>query len=165
MDATLMVPEFWTTFFATSAGAAAALGGLIIVAMSVNIEVIITIPSMPARAGATIASLVLVVVVTLATLIPRQPVFWLGVEVLLFSIIVAVMHIIEARQIIGLHRGAVEALLKVAVGLGPVLAFLVGGVLLVLDETAGLAWVAAGTILVVIGSVVNAWVLLVEIRR
>jgi modulator of FtsH protease len=165
MNTTLVVTEAWTPFFGTAAGAAAALGGLIIVAMSVNIEVIINSPSMPARAGSTIASLVLAVVVALAALIPEQPLFWFGIEVLAFSVVAAVMHIVEARQIIGLHRNGLEALLKVLVGLGPVLAFVVGGLLLVLGEQAGLVWVAIGTVLVFIGSVVNAWVLLVEIRR
>ena len=45
----------WGGFFAASAGAAAGLTGLIIVAMSVNIGTII------ARAGATISALVLAV--------------------------------------------------------------------------------------------------------
>jgi hypothetical protein len=49
----------WSEFFVATAGAAAALAGLIIVAMSVNIQTILNIPSMTSRAAATIASLIL----------------------------------------------------------------------------------------------------------
>jgi modulator of FtsH protease len=43
--------------------------------------------------------------------------------------------------------------------------FAVGGVLLITGAEAGLAWLAAGAVTVFILSVVNAWVLLVEILR
>ena len=119
----------WAGFFAASAGAAAGLTGLIIVAMSVNIGTII------ARAGATIAALVLAVVSSYRVLDARgtQPVW-------------AVMP-------------------KNLVVLVQVAPFLVGGVLLVADHPAGLGWIAAGSLSVFVGSVLNAWVLLVEILR
>ena len=77
------MPEGWSEFFLASAGAAAALAGLIIIAMTTNIRTILSIPAMPSRAGATIASLVLIVVCTAAGLIPGQAIELLGGEVLL----------------------------------------------------------------------------------
>ena len=50
------VMEGWHDFFVATVGAAAALAGLIIVAISVNIKDIIAFPSMISRAGATVAS-------------------------------------------------------------------------------------------------------------
>jgi len=43
--------------------------------------------------------------------------------------------------------------------------FLVGAALLVAGDTAGLGWIAGGVLAVFVGSVLNAWVLLVEILR
>ena len=43
---TVEMPEGWSDFFVATAGAAGALAGLIIVAMTVNITTIIGIPSM-----------------------------------------------------------------------------------------------------------------------
>ncbi|MCU1477000.1 MAG: hypothetical protein JWQ64_1693, partial [Subtercola sp.] len=79
--------EGWDDLFVASAGAAAALAGLIIVAMSVNIKQIIAIPSMPSRAGTSIASLVLIVVVSIGALIPVQASWGLGLQTLVFALV------------------------------------------------------------------------------
>jgi hypothetical protein len=50
-------------------------------------------------------------------------------------------------------------------GVIQVLPFIAGGILLVARREDGLYWVAAGSIAVSIFSVLNAWVLLVEILR
>ena len=157
----------WGGFFAASAGAAAGLTGLIIVAMSVNIATIIAIPSMTSRAGATIATLVLAVVASIAALVPGQPLWLYGVEVLVFGAAAAVFAVDSAVRVIsvrprGSRWGGVP---KSAVVIAQVLPYLVGGVLLVTGAESGLGWVAAGIVLVFVGSVLNAWVLLVEILR
>lgn len=64
--------EGWHDFFVANVGAAAALAGLIIVAISVNIEAIIKIPVITSRAGATVASLVLSLVSSGIMLIPSR---------------------------------------------------------------------------------------------
>ena len=43
--------------------------------------------------------------------------------------------------------------------------FVIGGILLVAGSYVGLYWIAGGVLLVFIGSVANAWILLVEILR
>jgi hypothetical protein len=69
--------EGWGEFLVATAGAAAALAGLIIVAMSVHIKTILNIPGMTFRAAAPIASLILSVVSASAgaqnaVMIPRK---------------------------------------------------------------------------------------------
>lgn len=59
----------WVPFFTAAAGASAALVGLIIVAMSVNVETIVGVRSLPARAISTIASLTYVVIASVFALV------------------------------------------------------------------------------------------------
>ena len=62
-------------------------------------------------------------------------------------------------------RPSYEHVLEIVMGQLPMLPFTIGGVTLVLGEGSGLAWLASGAVAVFILSVVNAWVLLVEILR
>jgi hypothetical protein len=159
--------DAWHDFYVASAGAAAALAGLIIVAMTVNIGTILQMAAMPSRAAATIGSLTLSVVVSVSSLIPGQPLWLLGAETVVFSLGAGALAVTAARQIVR-HRGEVAGppiVGKVAVVLAQILPFLVGGVLLLAGVDAGLFWNAAGIVLVFIGSVLSAWILLVEILR
>jgi hypothetical protein len=167
MTETALRLEEWHDFYVASAGAAAALAGLIIVAMTVNIATILQIPAMPARAASTIASLTLTVVVSISSLIPSQGTRLLGLEILLFSLGALALSVDAAWRMFQ-HRettspGALVA--KVSVSILQILPFVVGSVLLLANDTAGLHWTAAGIVLVFIGSVLSAWVLLVEILR
>ena len=49
----------WAEFSVATAGAGAALAGLVMVVISVNVREILASPSLPARAGAAVGSLVL----------------------------------------------------------------------------------------------------------
>ena len=164
---TVEMPEGWSDFFVATAGAAGALAGLIIVAMTVNITTIIGIPSMTSRAAATIASLVLIVVSAAAGLIPGQGPRLLGGEVLVFAAVAMALTIDSAvRMVRAVDRQYLAATwVKTAVALVQILPFLVGAAILLTGSYSGLNWIAAGVLLVFVGSVTNAWVLLVEILR
>ena len=66
---------------------------------------------------------------------------------------------------VGTTKSRASALVKGAIAAAPVLLFLIGGGLLTAELAAGLYWIAAGIATAFIVSVLNAWVLLVEILR
>jgi hypothetical protein len=158
----------WTDFFVAAAGASAALAGLVFVALSVNISHILRSPHLPIRAAATIATLLLILVSSMASLI-HQSTSALGIEIIAFGLGGCWLQIRSARQGFAararLHRPLWEAVLNAVLGQIQVLPFIVGGILLVTGHDGGAYWVAGGCIAVFITSVLNAWVLLVEILR
>jgi len=151
-----------------AAGASAALAGLVIVAVSVNINSILKFSHLPARAGAAIGSLILILVASMAVLVP-QPARALGVEILAFGAGCWWLEFQSLRRSVvasKLHqRPRSESLSEIVTAQVQVLPFLIGAILLVLSRPAGMYWVAAGTIAIFIFSTLNAWVLLVEILR
>jgi hypothetical protein len=91
--------EEWKEFFTSAAGASATLVGLVIVAVSVNVQRILEHPQLPSRSGATVAALVLILVSSLAELIP-QPIKALAIEILVFGLLVWLLQLWSARQIL-----------------------------------------------------------------
>jgi hypothetical protein len=160
--------SLWVNFFVAASGASAALAGLIFVALSVNINRILQVPHLPSRAGATIGTLILILVCSMAVLIP-QPAFALGVEILGFGICGWLLKVRSAYRAIAdrrrTARPAFEAVTETVFGQIQVLPFIAGGVLLITGDGSGFYWVAGGVIAVFVLSVFNGWVLLVEILR
>jgi modulator of FtsH protease len=158
----------WTNFFIAAAGASASLAGLVFVALSVNINRILEYPQLPSRAAATIGALMLILICSMATLIP-QPALALGIEILAFSICGWVLKAWSAYRAIvegaRTQRPVREAVTETLLGQIQVLPFIVGGVLLIRGDAAGFYWVAGGALTVFVFSVFNGWVLLVEILR
>jgi hypothetical protein len=157
----------WSTFFATAAGAAATLVGLIMVAVSVNLQRILAYRQLPSRAGAGIGALVLNLSASMAALIP-QPLTALAVEVICFAAVAWLVQLWSARQMIFAppdeRRSGPEMMASIGLGQLQVLPFVVGSVL-VLAGHGGVYWIAAGVIATFASAVFNAWVLLVEILR
>jgi modulator of FtsH protease len=158
----------WTNFFIAAAGASAALAGLVIVAMSVNINRILQHPHLPSRAGATVGTLILILVSSMAALIPQNPRI-LGMEIISFAAGCWYLEVSSARKAVAARvqwqRPRFESVLETALGQIQVLPFLIGGIALVEVWGGGLYWVASGVITIFIASTLNAWVLLVEILR
>ena len=163
--------ETSSEFFVATAGAAAALAGLIIVAMSVSVDKIIAIPGMTSRAATAIGLLIATTVISLAGLID-QPAWAFGAEGLAFAAAALALAVDSMVRVVR-GRGTSSlgaALFKTAIGAVPAILFGVGAVCVLCggasNSGAGAAiWIGIGALLAIIVAVLNAWVLLVEIKR
>lgn len=168
MQSLIMVPYSplaWHDFFLGTMGAAAALTGLLFVAISINLEQILKYPQLPGRAAGTLGILVSALVVSGFALAPGQSIEALGVEIAAAGVIVGTqaLVVVRGKSIEGERRSwAIE---HVATLLLPSIAFVIGGVSLVGGAGGGFYWILAGVLLVFVSASVNAWVLLVEIKR
>jgi hypothetical protein len=155
----------WTDLFVAAAGASAALTGLVFVAVSINIQEILRLPGVPDRALATLMLLLGAVVISLLPLIPDQGATPLGAELVGVGLaFIAVIGVTGSRSSRRSDNQAVRIELVLLAGVGTV-PYVVGGLLLLVDLGGGLYWVIAGVIGAIVGAVLNAWVLLVEILR
>jgi hypothetical protein len=160
--------EGWSDFYVAVAGASAALAGLIIVAMSVTIKEIIASRTLPSRAGATISSMVLILVLAILGLMPYQTDVALGIEIIVASLVALIPPILMSQRVLTdttYNASTGTRIFRAAGGLGPVALSLVGGILVVTGLEAGLFLVAAAIALIFVLSMLNAWVLLVEVQR
>jgi hypothetical protein len=159
----------WTDFFLAAAGASAALAGLVFVSLSVNIDRILKFSNLPSRSALTIGALMLILVTSMAALVPRQRPETLGMEILIFAAVQWLLEVWAVRKALiartELHRPRFEWMIGAVAGQVETLPFIVGGIQLHVGHEAGFYWVARGTIAAFILSVLNAWVLLVEILR
>lgn len=157
--------EGWSDLFVASAGAAAALAGLVFVAVSINVERIIDYPGLPERGISTVMLLLGVVIVALIGLLPGQSTTALGIELLLESVLLLgalVTLTIARRPKAGEESHLGSALFVILLGTVP---FVVGAAIVVSGDLDGLYWTFAGIVGALLGGVLNAWVLLVEILR
>jgi len=81
--------EGWTDFFVAEVGAAAALAGLLVVAMSINIKEIMALPTLPPRAAQTLIIIAAALVLASLGLFPRQSLAAFGWEAVVTGIVVA----------------------------------------------------------------------------
>lgn len=156
----------WGEFYVAIGGAGAALAGLVMVGISINLDQILAQRALPARAAAAIGSLILVVMVAGVGLIPGQPAWILGLEILAGTLVASAQHGIAIARMASEAKNPGPTLAGRSVLAAPQLVpLIIGSILLITSTTSGLYWVAAGMLLLIIGSVLAAWVLLIEIRR
>jgi modulator of FtsH protease len=156
----------WTDLFVATAGASAALAGLVFVAVSINVDRILKFEGLPDRALETVLMLLSVVLVSIVGLIPGQSTAALGAEVLALGLGFGIVIVRLARRSLpsGSHPRS-WLISRLILATAATLPMIVAGASLLAETGGGLYWAVAGIVFAVIGGVANAWVLLIEILR
>lgn len=158
--------EQWSNFNVAMTGASAALAGLVIVAASVNIGTIVRAGTLTARLAASIAALVLALVVSAAGLIPGISSLWYGLVIIIAAAGAGVFQLHATRIILRdpdqAQRGRIS---KSALGFVPVAAYLVSGIMMVSGQPSSLLLAAVGSILAIVLAILVSWIVLVEVLR
>lgn len=157
--------QAWADFALAVAGAAAALTGLLFVAVSLNLDQILAYPHLPGRAASTLGALGTLLLVALCMLAPAQGRGWLGGEVAVVAALLAAGVIRTQLRVLRVPDNPEHFLTALVALLVPAVLLLVGGLSLIVGVGGGLYWVLAGTATGFAGTLLNAWVLLVEIKR
>ena len=157
-------PEGWHDFFIASAGAAAALTGLLFVALSLHMRYIATDPYFRNLARGSLVGLVSVLVISLIVLV-NQPASWAGIEL---ALVAGLFLIGEGGYAVVSHRrfsgGQARAtLIRSCVGALLALVGLVGGLTIAFQAGQGLYAIAFITIVVTVWNLLNAWILLIGV--
>lgn len=157
----------WSNYLSVLAGAAATLTGLVFVAVSINLSRILTVPGLTGRAAESMMQLFGVVVISTTALIPLQTPVALGIEILAVgSVLWLVQTVLQLRYLTSKtghpRRWAITRMVQTQFANIP---FCISGILLLRCSPAGLYWLAPGFIFSLVGGVLNAWILLVEILR
>lgn len=156
----------WKDLFVATAGASAALAGLVFVAVSINIDRILKFRGLPERALETVLMLLSVVLVSIIGLIPGQSHVALGAELLgeglLFGAVIVVLLRRSLPPRSSPQSWRLSRELIVVAGTVPLI---IGGASVLAQSGGGLYWTVGGIIFAIMAAVGNAWVLMVEILR
>jgi hypothetical protein len=155
----------WHAFFTGAIGASAALTGLLFVAISINLDQILKFPQLPGRAAGTLGTLLASLAASGFALAPGQNIRALGWEIVSVGMVVAVQALMVTLRNRGPNQKLTWIIAHLVSLFFPALIFIAGGLSLVLKSGGGLYWILAATLVVFVVSSINAWVLLVEIKR
>jgi hypothetical protein len=157
-------PGMWTTMYLAVAGSAAALAGLLFVALTVNLPRILPEASYVARARRALGGLVSLLVLAIVMLIPGQPRDALGIELLCLAAVVGAVSVRLQGQTIGRLQSGRR--MHWAIGMLPVnlgtAAIAVAGVSLIAGGGGGLYWLPATVLVYFLTSAGDAWILVVD---
>jgi len=159
----------WNNFLIAEAGAAAALAGLIFVAISINLQKIIEYPGVSGRAAEALSLLIGILLIATFGLAPNQSQKLLGIEILAVGLLLWAMttiYFIRGMMLIRHRRRpwwwlATRSLLSEFAALP----FCIAGMLLAAGHSRGMYWLIPGCVFSFIASTTSAWVLLIEIQR
>jgi hypothetical protein len=157
----------WIGFGTAVATAAAALAGLLFIAVSINLKQILEIKSLPSRAAQTLILFATPLISALLVIVPGQARVALGAELLATGLCIG-----GTQVWLNLHatRGPEETAWRRLVGrvFPTVLScacLAIAGATLIAAAGGGLYWLVPSVLAALIFGLINVWVLLVEILR
>lgn len=158
-------PELWHDFFVMVGGGAAALSGLLFVAMSINLDSIVSDPTHHNRAIGTLYGFTYSFILCGLALMGHPDNVWLGIEWIVLSCIAGFVYV--RGYIRAVSEGGSRAALsagRTVVGTACYLAQIVGSGLLIVGYGVGIYLAAGGMMLFFASLISGAWLLLVGIR-
>lgn len=166
MDAAYDAPT-WGDFALAVAGATAALAGLLVVAISINVREILAGPHLPARAGSALIYLTSPLLFAIFVLIPGQSPDVLGVELVGLGVVLGAVltwlnspfHLPPDRTMLSWVAGSAIPVTLIVVPTT------VAGLGMILGSLGGLYWLPVAVVAAILGGLLQAWVLLIEILR
>jgi hypothetical protein len=155
----------WDGFAQTTGGAAAALIGLLFVAVSIRIDVIARSGDLRNRAAQTLSLLGIVLLVAIAVSLPDQQRWVVGVEIMVVALVAGVtFRLLDRRANKQKSEQQIAHVLDViAPNIVVCVLVIAAGVLLVFGLVVGLYVLAAAAVIALVGGVVSAWLLLVRV--
>jgi hypothetical protein len=156
----------WNNFFVMVGGGAAALAGLVFIAMSINLPIITRDATHKNRAIATLTGFTAVFMICAFALIGNQNYQWIGVEWLVVTLIPTITYIRvyfratkTGRSSVGLSIG------RFIVGTSCYVAQIIGSLLLMSGYVAGLYVASAAMVLSFAFFISAAWLLIIGIHE
>jgi hypothetical protein len=157
----------WQTLLSVQAESAATLTGLVFVAVSINLQRVLSSPGLPGRAAESLAQFLQVFFVSTIALIPGQTAAALATEIVAVALLCWALQcgsqINYARSKSGHPKWwLVTRIAQTHLGSIPLF---VAAIYLLAGSPAGLYWLVPGFLLSFLAGVMNAWILLIEINR
>jgi hypothetical protein len=159
--------EAWATFAVSVGSSAAAVLGLLFVAVSIRVDVIAGSAELRNRAAQTLGLFVTLLVIALLLALPGQNLRLLGAELIgLTAVTAAVLYLLDRRAQSGASGQPVGRLLDIVTpNAATSVLLLASGVVLVTGQHAGLYVLIAPVFAALAGGVTSAWLLLVRTTR
>ena len=157
----------WENFFLAEAGASAALAGLIFVGVSLNLTKILSVSILPSRALQALIFLIAILIVSSLMLVPGQSWQLVGGELLLVGLIVwGLVSYFAIKMIQAVERQFRRVtIVNAIVDQITTIPYIIAGIAVLSQGEGGLYWLVPATMFSFIKSIMDAWVLLVEINR
>lgn len=159
--------EEWHDLFVASAGAAAALMGLLFVGLSINLSKILALPVLVNRALLASMLLLSILIQTLLLLVPHETPHIAGLcTLVVFAIAWPTLSYLDLRifnELDSAYRS--RHLLKIVFDQVALLPYFIGGIMMLNGSVSGYYWLVGSIIVSFIKASLDAWVLLVEINR
>lgn len=157
----------WNDLFVATAGASATLAGLMFVGLSINLDKLVKMPGVLLRAAASLALLTSALGLSILLLIPDQSVRNAGIEILGVAIasaaIVGLLSLRSIRRTTAQYRG--NALALTGLRVFALVPLAISGALMIADHPNGTDLLVPGILMTFIVTIVDAWVILIEIVR
>jgi hypothetical protein len=157
----------WGTFATVIGGGAAALTGLLFVAVSIRIDYIARSQELRNRAAQTLSLFGTVLVIAVLIAIPGQGYRTLGAELLALAVISSAgLYILDRRAKASRSNQAIARILQdVTPNAVTSVLLIAAGIVLVLGVPAGLYVLVAPVLTALVGGVASTWLLLTKITE